>query len=170
MKKYFLCLLILQFTPSYPRVKVLLITHSYNRPDLIEIQTKTFRAFLNDDYEHVIFNDAPNESMKNQIEEACKKCGLRCFRIPQELHRDGRTAPGYRHIDGIQFSLQQLGYNHEGIVGIVDSDLFLLKPFSIEKYMQGYDIAGELQGRENENIKIRHLSPILVFYEYANPA
>ncbi len=141
--------------------KVLLITHSYNRPEFIEIQTRTFKAFLNDDYEQVIFNDAPNESMKNQIEEMCKKCGIKCYRIPQELHK--RPAPGHRHIDGIMYSLEQIGYNFNGLVCLVDSDLFLLKPFSIEKYMQGYDISGELQGRESATLKIRHLSPILVF-------
>jgi hypothetical protein len=160
MKNIFLWSLVL--SSSLIHSKVLLITHSYNRPEFIEIHVKTFGEFLTDDYEYVVFNDAPNESMKNQIEEMCKKHGVKCFRIPQELHKTP-WSPGNRHSDGIMYSLEQIGFNFNGIVCFIDSDLFLVKSFSIEKYMQEYDLAAELVGRENETIKIRHLSPILCF-------
>lgn len=64
---------------------------------------------------------------------------------------------------GIAYSFEQIGYEHDGIVAMIDSDMFLLKPFSIEKYLDGYDIAGELQGRKNDVIEVRYLSPALTF-------
>ena len=50
---------------------VLIMTYSYNRPDFIEIQNKTFKKFLKDDYTFVVFNDAPQEEVANQIIETC---------------------------------------------------------------------------------------------------
>ena len=160
MKNIILLLLLIS---SHCGAKVLLMTHSFNRPDFIELQAKTFKAFIQDSYEYVVFNDASNEDMKNQIEQTCKKLGVRCFRVPQNLHVPGRQSPGDRHIHGIAYALQQIGYEYDGIVTLIDSDCFLLKPFSIEKHLAGYDISGELQGRENDTVKIRHLSPVLVF-------
>jgi hypothetical protein len=141
--------------------KVLLISHSFNRPDFIELHVKTFKAFLQDDYQYVVFNDAPGENMKKQIEEMCSKHSIRCIRMPQELHSRPHD-PGARHIDGIKYAFEKIGFDFDGIVTLVDSDVFLLKPFSIEKYLKGYDIAAELQGRTNGKIEVRYLSPIFL--------
>jgi len=159
MKYILLFIFLIQLCSS---AKVLIITHSYNRPDFIELQEKTFKAFLQDAYEYVVFNDARDDGMKSAIEQTCSRLGIRCFRVPQHLHdAPGRQSAGHRHMDGIAYALQQIGYDYDGIVTLIDSDVFLLKKFSMEKYLEGYDIAGELQGRENGSIIIRHLSPIL---------
>jgi hypothetical protein len=65
---------------------VLIMTYSYNRPDFIEIQNKIFKKFLKDDYTFVVFNDASQEEMANQITETCNKLNLPCIRIPQSIH------------------------------------------------------------------------------------
>lgn len=150
--------------PLHLMSKVLIITHSYNRPEFIELQAKTFKAFLQDEYEYVIFNDASNKAMKLKIQKTCEKLGIRCFRIPQQLHNvpEGHH-PGHRHTVGIKYSLNTVGFDFDGIVAFVDSDMFLLKPFSIENYLAGHDIAGELQGRGNATKEVRYISPALVF-------
>lgn len=53
--------------------KVLIITHVHSRPDFIELHDKTFKAFLKDDFEYIVFNDAPNTNMSKQIEQMCHK-------------------------------------------------------------------------------------------------
>lgn len=161
MKRLFLILAIM---PLSTLTKVLIITHSFNRPDFIEIHAKTFKALLKDEYEYVVFNDASNENIQQQIEQTCINLGIRCFRVPQNLHNiPGETSAGHRHMHGIKYSLESAGFEHDGIVALIDSDMFLIKPFSIEKYLAGYDIAGDLEGRKNDIIEIRHLSPMLVF-------
>jgi hypothetical protein len=159
-------LLLIFLIPCSITARVLLITHSYNRPDFIELHVKIFKTFLQDEYEYAVFNDASDENMRIQIEQTCQRLGICCFRIPQHLHLEpGRASAGHRHMDGIKYSLEQIGYDYSGIVAFVDSDMFLLKPFSIEKYLQGYDIAGERQGRANDTILVRYLSPALVFMD-----
>ena len=123
--------------------KVLLITHSYNQPEFIRWQHAAFKKFLLDEYEYVVFNDAFDTQMQQRIEAVCAELQVPCYPIPQEIHEQGHsTPPNYRHCDGIQYALYERGWEHEGIVAIIDSDLFLIRLFSIEEYLSGYDIAG----------------------------
>lgn len=132
----------------YANEKVLIITHSYTRPEFIAMQDRCFKAFLQDDYEFVVFNDAPNEEMQKKIEDACTSLAIRCIRVPQELHNECQ-APSARHGHGIKLSLEMLGYKHNGIVFIIDSDMFLIKPLSVNEYIQNYDFVGLAQQRGN---------------------
>lgn len=139
--------------------KVLILTYSCNRPDFIEWQYKTFEKFLLDDYEFVVFNDAQNSGVSSQIEAMCDKYGITCVRVPQN-HPD--NTPGGRHQDSIRYSLDSRGFKHAGIVCMIDSDMFLVKHFSIVNLMKNYDIAGWGQFRLNE---IYYLFPGLVFLD-----
>lgn len=139
--------------------KVLIFTQVYNRPDFIELHAKTFKAFMQDEYEYVVFNDANDPNMQYQIERTCSKLGIRCFKIPYNPD----TRPGWRHIAGIKYSFETIGFDFDGIVMLVDSDMFLVKPFSANKYMEGYDLIGGADSRENDRIKVSYLMPTLVF-------
>lgn len=164
MKQY---ILLLSFFSQIAIAKVLFFTHAFNRPDFLTLQVKTFNALLEDEYELVVFNDAADPHMERQINAQCDALGLQHFRVPQHLHhRPGRHSAGHRHMDGIQFALDTIQYDVQGAydyVVLIDSDAFLIKPFSIKKYMEGYDIAGKIEGRTDGSIRVRHLSPVLVF-------
>lgn len=156
IKKITLSLLLCIATISEARI--LVMTHSYNRPDFIEIQYHTFKKFLTDDYEFVVFNDAPSEQMRQQIENMCKKHSLRCIRIPQNIHtyaylyrlpRETFNNPCVRCANVVQYSLNEYGLAHDDLVAIIDSDMFLVKEFSIRDYMAQQDLAGVHQARNN---------------------
>lgn len=125
--------------------KVLIFTYSYNRPDFIELQDKTFKKFLTDEYEFVVFNDATKKDMKQKIKNTCKNLGIKCLTIPQKIH-NGTTQASQRNCNVVQYSLDVLGYNHDDILVLLDSDMFLIKEFSIRDAMKNYDIAGVKQG------------------------
>ena len=156
---------------STAQATVLLMTHSHNRPDFIEIQYHTFKKFLKDDYEFIVFNDAPSEDMRNQIEIMCKKYGLRCIRIPQTIHtyaylyrlpRESFNNPCVRCANVVQYSLNEVGLKHDDIVAIIDSDMFLVKEFSIREYMRNTDLAGVHQARDNG---VEYIWNGLVFFD-----
>jgi hypothetical protein len=153
--------------------KVLIITHAYNRPEFIDYQVKCFQKFLQDDYEFVVFNDAPPGMTHDAIVEACSKHTIRCLPIPQEIHhhpqesewwQNNTAAEGTkRHVDGIQYSLDLMGYEHDGIVAFFDSDLFLIKPFSIEKALAKHDIVSMMRFPMIGTNDVLHLWPGLCF-------
>ncbi len=145
--------------------KVLVITHNVNGPQFVAMQQKTFKKFLKNDYKYVVFNDAKTESMAQEINDACKACSATCVRVPQSIHTQPylpREAEyswqlgAIRHANCVQYSLDVLGFDHDGPVLLIDSDMFLIRPFDIEKYMENKDIAAYVKGASK---KIRYLCP-----------
>lgn len=152
LKFFFLLLIAWQSGIS---AKILLFTYSYNRPDFIKIQHDTFKKFLKDEYEFVVFNDARDGLMEQQITSMCNSLHITCIRIPQEIHDqpylkrwpgENYHAPAVRNCNVVQYSLNQVGFKHDDIVALFDSDMFLVKEFSIREYMKGYDLVGIKQG------------------------
>lgn len=130
--------------------KVLIITHAHSRSDMIELQVKTFETFLENDYEYIVFNDAPNQLLEQQIRETCNRLGVRCVRVPQEMHTN--NAPGARHIDGLHYSLERVGFDRDGVVLIIDSDMFLIKPLNVKRFIGDNDLVAVKQSRESAKI------------------
>jgi hypothetical protein len=132
---------------------VFIFTCSYNRPDFIKIQHKTLQHFFEDEYEFIVFNDAPNESMAQKIKAMCDRCGVQCIRISQEIHDrpylprwpgENYNYPTIRNVNVVQYSLDTLGFDHDDIVVLLESDVFLVKKFSVREMLNGYDLAGRV--------------------------
>lgn len=126
---------------------ILIITHAFNRPDFIEYQAKTFKKFLKDPYEFVVFNDANSGPISEQIREICKKMEIRCVEIPRIIQK-GVLWASLRTANSIEYSLKHSGFDHDGIVFIIDSDMFLIKPLHIKEFLGDYDLYGERQSRD----------------------
>ncbi len=149
MKKKSIFFLLLAACSSH--AKVLIFTCAFNRPDFIEIQHKTFQKFIEDDYEFVVFNDASNHNAEQHIKNMCDKYDIECIRIPPEIHNkpylprwpgENYHAPAVRNVNAVMYSLNTRGFDHDDILVMLESDVFLVKPINISQLMQHYDIAG----------------------------
>lgn len=138
--------------------KVLIITHSYNRPDFIGIQAEMFKKFMLDDYEFVVFSDAPHEDMDKKIQRMCARWDVTHIRVPQEIHTrpylarepgDPLHRPNIRHANVVQYSMDILGFDHNGPVFVFDSDMFLVRPLSMVQALEGWDIVAIPRGADN---------------------
>lgn len=172
VRKILFVILLLPISTSYATEKVLIITHQYNRPDFIEIQHKTFKKFLSDDYEYVVFNDAHTQDMADSIEGTCNALNIRCMRIPQDIHtrpylprqpEDPLQGTNARHANCVQYSMDHLGFEHDGIVFIIDSDMFLIRPFSIATYMHNTDIATHFKREYLRSNNVQYICPAICF-------
>ena len=150
------------FSGGYAKIR--LFTFQYNRADFIEIQHKCLNKFLKekDDYELIVFNDATDPLYKEQIEQMCKKLNITCINFPQELHNSGilienikrlglygkhhnEKNGSVRHCQLVRYALDNFGYNHDDIIGIMEGDVFLIKEFSIRESLKKYDFIGAIQ-------------------------
>ncbi|MBP9842005.1 MAG: hypothetical protein KBC64_06235 [Simkaniaceae bacterium] len=165
IKSYIFLLLVLSHNLAFSE-KVLVITSAYNRPDFIELQDQTLKKFLKDDYEFVVFNDSPQPHMRQAIMDTCQRLGIQCINIPQSIHTkpylkrlpgDNFQTPSVRNSNVVQYALDTMGFAHEGIVAILDSDMFLVKEFSIKQFLEGYEIGGVPQAYENRGIRIPYI-------------
>ncbi len=146
MKKLLFFIVALSTTTIFS--KVLIFTYAHNRPEFIEWQYHTFKKFVQDDYEYVVFNDATNHNFSKQIQEKCAQFNLRCISIPQTIHHNPQIVHpeanfvSARNCNVVKYSLDTIGFNHNDIVVLVDSDLFLIKPFSFKEFLSDYHLSG----------------------------
>lgn len=166
-KNSYILMALLVFSAS-AYAKVLICTFAYNKPGFIELQHKTFTKFLHDPYEFVVFNDAQDADIFNQIKAVCSRCNITCISIPQEIHdrpyldRPNTSdwwlcdyhCPSARNCNVVQYALDAVGFDHNDIVVLFESDIFLIKDFSFKQYLQneiaGYDRSVEYKGNREK--------------------
>lgn len=157
--------------------KLLIMTSIANHADFIKVQNNTLNKFLKDDYEYIVFNDAFDEKESKEITDTCLELGILCMRIPQEnrgtpswmLKEYSQFVEDYpwwsmmafRHEQAISYMMRTKGFDHEGIVVLLDADLFLITDFSIANFLEDYDIAGVRLGYEPNRL---HFWPGLMFF------
>ena len=132
-----------------------IVTAVVNNPVFIQIQYYTLKKYMKCDYEFIVFNDAksfPDYSnggdltIKNIIEETCKKLGITCINIPNQNHIK-QTDAAARCADSMNFILKFQLLNPDKYL-LIDSDMFLVDNFDISTY-ENYDCAVVLQSRNN---------------------
>jgi len=130
-----------------------IITAVVNNPLFIEIQYHTLKKYFKGDYEFIVFNDAKefpdftNENdvtIKTQIQDMCSRLHINCINIPNDSHKTNLD-PATRCADSMNYILQYQKNNPDKYL-LLDSDMFLVDYFDIDKYSQ-YDCAIVLQSR-----------------------
>jgi len=131
------------------------ITAVVNNPIFIQIQYYTLKKYMKCEYEFIVFNDAKPFSdysnggditIKNTIEETCKKLGITCINIPNQKHIT-QTDASVRTADSMNFILTFQQKNPDKYL-LLDSDMFLIDNFNLTDY-EKYDCAIVLQSRNN---------------------
>ena len=118
-----------------------IITAVVNNPIFIEIQYYTFKKFVKGEYEFIVFNDAKpfpdgtngnDTTIRQKIEEICSKLNITCINVPNDHHN--RLHMSERHAD--TFNKHVLTYQKQNPDKylLVDSDMFLIDYFDIERY------------------------------------
>lgn len=135
--------------------KVRLVTFVYNRPEMIHfLHLSLQKNFISDTaYELLLFNDATDKTIRKQIEQECQKHSIKHILIPQEIHILPTDA-SCRHSCILDYACKNYLYNHNDAVGIIDDDLFLLKPLNIQKLLQNVEIASATQKYERSPAEI----------------
>lgn len=135
-----------------------IVTAVVNNPLFIELQYYTLQKYFKGQYEFIVFNDAkdfPDFSngnditIKTQIENMCYKYDITCINIPNENHKMNKCPAG-RCSDSMNYILQYQICNPDKYL-LLDSDMFLVDYFDINKYLK-YDCAIVLQNRNNNTI------------------
>ena len=135
-----------------------IVTSVVNNPIFIEIQYHTFKKYFQGDYEFIVFNDAKDFpdytndndiTIKQQIQDICNKLNITCINIPNEHHRQNRVASA-RTADSMNYILKYQINNPDKYL-LLDSDMFLIDYFDINKYSE-YNCAIVLQSRNEHKL------------------
>jgi beta-1,4-mannosyl-glycoprotein beta-1,4-N-acetylglucosaminyltransferase len=180
MRLFIVILSILINVSCFATVRIL--TFHHNQADFIELQYKTLKKFLKDDFELIVFNDAKTVHHEEAIATICQNLGVQCVRFEQAWHlsdplnlylrtlvqdpsigkiwgwhaettvEDIASNPSVRHSHVIQYALDHYGYDHDDIVVIMDGDNFLIQPLSIRELLGDKDIIGFNQLSDDQGI------------------
>lgn len=142
------------------------------------MQKNAFDKFVRDEFDFIVFSDAPTEIVHADIANVCAKNNVKCIRIPQKIHEEpfylslnmpelysNHTTPSnVRHVHAVQYSLDKYGFDHDGPVVLIDNEMFFVRPIDILQFMQSCDIATYMKESANERGQtIGYCCPALTF-------
>ncbi len=139
------CILIFQSLSA----KILVIALSDN-PDDINGHYRSFNTFCTDPFDYIIINKSSNSKTHKKILSTCTKLGISCFSIDPTKYtiypplpdvKNNKVAHEIKKAKSINYALKHYGYKHNDIVALIDTQVRLVKPFSIIEYMKEIDIA-----------------------------
>lgn len=164
---------VLTFFVSIAHPKVTIYAHYFSNPEFIEFQDEGFKKFLEDEYEYIIYDDSSKPEVSDAIFSECVKRGIKYIKIPKWVFtkpylpcppHGGLTNPSVQCANVLQYVYETYIKNSSGLNMLIDNDMFLINPLHIEKYMEGYSLAGQPQRRMNENTIIDYLLPALLIF------
>lgn len=154
------------------------ITSAVNNPTFIEIQYLTFKKYLKQDFEYIVFNDAKdfpelsNEgdlTQRQQIFDMCNKLGVKCIPIDNRHHHSYANQTSHCHSLTLKEMLKYQLENPDFYI-LIDFDMFLYDYLDINDFIK-YKAAIFLQTRERDNLS--HLNwvwPGLLFLNMNHPS
>ncbi len=146
--------------------KILIFSYAFNLPDFIEKQVRTLNKFLEDEFELVVFNNARKKNLEERITSECKRLNIACIRVPQNVPLMPGPACSSHHAGAIRYSLETLGYQHDSILVLLDSDMFLTRNFCIRDYLDGHQLAAWM--RRSQPSGVQFMWPGIAFIDMAN--
>jgi hypothetical protein len=138
---------------------VLVVVLAYNQPDFLGPQHACLKQFMKEPFEFVVYNNADSMEMSRKIEAACSNLSIECIRVPQEIHKN-RNNPSNRCAKSLQFAYDTRLVSHRPYAMVIDSDMFPIRSFSVQDYLQGFDMAGIYQVRGH----VHYITNQLIFF------
>lgn len=119
-------------------MRVSLFTYADKRPDFLAWQVDCFKRFLQDkDWDFTVYDNASHPMLSQRIQSECARLDLPCLPIRMKGHYDPTSACGVPLNWSWHSHLRHL---RDRIVVVIDSDMFLLKPFSIERFLGDHNV------------------------------
>lgn len=167
-------------------IKIFVFTS--NRPDFIDLQAASFRKYLKDDFEFVVFNNAKlsGDSSYNEINERCKAVGATSIDVQKDSALINKcqglettcsifnphgvySIANVAHAYALNWAWQNVISKEKGPIAVFDMDIFLIQPISLIKVLQSHHLCCVYDGkpRSNQGPPIMYMWPTFVIADMA---
>jgi len=137
---------------------VKIFTFTFNRPDILEIQYKTFKKYCKNDFEFIVIHDSRNEEYVDEFSSICEKNN---FKFYHHKSRAGKQPSEY-HSDVLMWTYKNIVCKKyiDDIIFFLDHDIFMVDYLDILKYIDKFDMVTFFQRRPDpgEHIKYPKIS------------
>lgn len=145
----------------------LFIATYFNNPHFIDLQVKSFKKFVQDEYDFAVIDDSDANTVSllsgqrasDEIRNECSKYGVRHIAVPQSVHAPisqgglvpldnefaGIHHPTVRHQAVLRWIFdnhRSLGFDQYQTLVLLDADMFFKQPVNMKQYMEDYDMMG----------------------------
>lgn len=137
--------------------KVTIFARYFGQPEFIKYQYLLFKQNVLDDYEFIVVEEARDRRVAKKIRTECNKYGIPCISIPRSAYDTpllpildsyiSKYAPSFECCISVQYIYDNYIASSENVCLILDNDIFLVSPFSIEKYLGSASFAYVPQDR-----------------------
>lgn len=141
------------------------ITCVVNNPIFIEIQYKSLKKYLKNDFEYIVFNDAKCDNIKKDIENLCKRLEIKCINIPNYTHLNRCIEyPSIINALEMNFMLKYQIANPDKYL-ILDSNIFLIDYLDITERYKDYKTAFNIRSKNIDNKLYRYIWKGIVYFD-----
>ncbi len=154
--------------------KVSVFAHYFGQPEFIKYQYLFLKKNLVDDFEFVVFEDAPNHTISEQIRKECDQYGISYVHIPRSVFDSPKLPIRNSYVSPKSPSFQcslatQYIYDHyiipsKNICLLLDNDIFLLSPISIEQFLGNYSFGYVRQQKKVTGKPVHYMLPNFVIF------
>jgi hypothetical protein len=127
-------------------MKVKIYTNPDKRPDFIARQLKSFQTFLKDDFELIVLNNGSTAELRSTIRYICSNLQITHHYVDAPNHSNPNIANAHSLSQMLERFIKKETEDYISV--IIDSDMFLVREFSIYEYCKDYELAGLKQIRD----------------------
>jgi len=159
---------------SFLEAKVNVFAHYFGQPEFIKYQHLFFKKNLLDEYEFVVFEDSHNPAVSKEIQKECIKYDIKYVHIPRSVFEQpklpitdsyvDKRAPSFQCAVATQYIYDNYVMSSENICLILDNDIFLLSPFSIEKFLGNYAFSYAKEEKKDDSHSIFYALPNFIIF------
>ncbi len=140
-------------------MKISIFSFAVNDKFPIDIQHRQFRKHCPDD-RFILFNDAVEEQMVNNLNITASYSNIECVRVPQSIHIRQNPSEGYAATLNWALHRYSVDNDLETIV-MMHSDVFPLQHINIQEIIGDHVVASVTECREFKGETIHYLYPAL---------
>lgn len=105
-------------------------------PDFIEYQNASIRRYVKGKYEHLVFNNARNKEMRENINAVCDKLEIKAIELQCNYSQPGSIIQA----EAMNKAWERYLKNRPGCSLWIDIDMFFISSINIGKLAENYDI------------------------------
>lgn len=166
-----------------------IFTFASHRADFIPLQLYTFRKYLKEDFQFVVFNNARYDwaggTSLNGINEECNRAGIQVIEVQKDqalldrcqsvefactmLNRQGLYSnANVAHAYAFCWAWDNIMSKETGPIAIFDSDVFLIQPTKLTDTLYPHQICRVLDGKPRpDGTAIHYMWPTFVLIDMA---
>lgn len=138
-------------------MKVSIFSFAVNDKFPIDIAYRQFQKYIKDDFEYILFNDADNIQMEENIDLITEFNKIKCVRVPQSIHKINNPSECYA--ETLNWAVQNYAVkNNCEIVVLLHADLFPIQDIHVS------NIIGDNIVASTTEYKIINGEGIIYFY------